>query len=339
MNSEKRITIHDVARLAGVSHTTVSWVIHDDRRISPATKEKVHKAIQELNYHPNHAARSLVRGKTNTIAILASFYTSAFETEIMRGIEQGFAQTRSTYGIVQYATRRDDLRKTEILEQIVFGRRADAVICLNVVLDDALAEAFIDSAVPIILVETSRPRLHSVRSDSYSGGYLATRHLLQQGRRRIAFIGGALDSQEESPSARDRWEGYRKALEEQGLHPEPDWYIPIANYYFEEGRDAVDHLISAGMDSVFSAAGDMVALGIMDGARKRGLTIPDDLAVVGYDNLAICDLVQPGLSTIAQPLQDMGLQAFTICHDSLLTRKKEPVHTVYQPRLVVRGSS
>lgn len=335
----KRVTIHDVARLAGVSHTTVSWVIHDDKRISPATKEKVQKAIAELNYHPNQVARSLVRGKSNTIAILASFYSSAFEIEIMKGIEQGFDLSMSQYGILQYATRDDPVKKNDILEQIVYGRKADAVICLNLQVDDKMIAAFLQNNVPVILVENTKPQVCSVKSDSFTGGYQATRHLLERGRTRIGIVSGTFEDSEDSSSARDRYAGYVKALEEAGLVPSPGSFIPIRDYYFEEGQEAVKHIIGNNLDGIFCAAGDMVAMGILDGAKKQGLKLPEAFSLVGYDNLIISSLIQPSLTTVSQPLQAMGRQALFMCMEALQQGKYEPVHTVYQPELVIRESS
>lgn len=338
-STPKRVTIHDVARLAGVSHTTVSWVIHDDKRISPATKEKVQKAILELNYHPNQVARSLVRGKSNTIAILASFYSSAFEIEIMKGIEQGFDLSMSQYGILQYATRDDPVKKNDMLEQIVYGRKADAVICLNLQVDDKMIAAFLQNHVPVILVENTKAQVCSVKSDSFTGGYLATKHLIERGRKRIAIVSGTFEDSEDTSSARERHAGYLKALQEAGLTSSPDMFLPIRDYYFEEGQEAARLIAEGSFDGVFCAAGDMVAMGILDGSKKLGRVPPEAFSLIGYDNLIISSLIQPALSTVNQPLQAMGRQALFMCMEALQQGKYDPVHTVYQPELVIRESS
>ncbi len=141
------VTINDVAKKAGVSHTTVSWVIHNDPRITQKTKDKVNKAIEELNYHPNYSARSLVKGKTDVIAVLTNFFSTYFELSVLKGIETAMDECDKSYNLNLYSTFD---REEEVLNEILYGKRADAVILLSETPPQKIVKAYNDRNVPLI---------------------------------------------------------------------------------------------------------------------------------------------------------------------------------------------
>jgi len=179
------ITIHDVARHAGVSHTTVSWVVHNDKRISSKTRDKVRRSIKELNYHPNLAARTLVKGKTNTIAILAPFFATPFEQEILRGIEKKQEEKENPFDITLYATK---YRDSDVFAEVMYGGKADSAIILSSRLPDNLMEDALSRKFPVVLIEEKDPRTHHIIANNRNGAYQAVEHLILSGRKNIGLI-------------------------------------------------------------------------------------------------------------------------------------------------------
>ena len=301
------VTINDVAKVAGVSHTTVSWVIHDDPRITDKTKAKVKKVIKELDYHPNYMARSLVKGKTNTIAVVAPFFSSTFELDILRGIEDGMDDSSTQYNINMYSTRGDD---TKTLQQILFGRRADAVILLTIKPEDSVVEDYNKNNIPLILIEEEASNTHVVRTNNIQGAYMAVSSLIiESKRKRIAIV---VEQTDPGLSQVDRMDGYKKALKENNIPFSEDLVIGISKFRFEEGQQIFPQLLECKADAVFCASGDMIAMGILLEARNRDIKVPEHLAVVGFDDSKMCNLVYPALSTVRQPLALMGKKAWDI---------------------------
>lgn len=333
-----RPTITDVAKRAGVSHTTVSWVIHDDPRITRETKDKVLQAIKELDYHPNMNARSLVRGKTNTIAVVTSFFSSYFEMTILKGMEQCEDSDLNSYQINLFSTRCDEERKIGILKEILYGKRADAVILLALGAPLKLQEEFIKMHMPLILVEAESPMAHVVKMDNLYGGRMAAEKLWNAGSRNPALVVG-LPQDVSGDSAADRRSGFEAFLKEKGLELREERLYLLKNYYVEEGERAYRSLMEKdrSIDSIFCAAGDEVAFGIMRAALADGRRIPEDLFIIGYDDIPAASLVSPALSTIHQPIEIMGLSALEMAVGAL--KNPEPFqHKVLLPQYISRQS-
>lgn len=333
------VTINDVAKRAGVSHTTVSWVIHNDKRITQKTRDKVLAAIKELNYHPNYLARSLVQGKTNTIALVASQFSSAFEIEILKGIEKNFSKMDSNYSLNQYTTYNEHTKIKETFEQILFGKRADAVISMSVIPPAELVKEFQLRKVPLIVIEDSLDGVSVVKSDNETGAFLATEHLIKRGYKKIGMIVEDCYNEYTGLSPRERLAGFKRALKEYDMPFSDDLLITIEDYYFEEGAEALSKILDRGMDAVFSAAGDMVAMGVIDAAKKKGVKIPEDLGIVGYDDLLISSIVTPSLTTVAQPIQEMGERSLEMAIHAMENGMGQEECIVYTPELKIRESS
>lgn len=319
------ITIHDVARRAQVSHTTVSWAIHDDPRITAETKARVAKAIEELGYRPNLSARSLVSGRTHIVAVVAASYTTLFELEVMQGIEEALDRSSKadTYAINQYATGAETTRKETILTTLLRGRRADAVIALSLKPSAETIAAYAKEGVPLVLIEEDDPQAIVVKTDNVRGARIATEHLLSRGRRRIALALGSVEGEESGLSPRERLEGFKQALEGAGVAYDPRSFIEVDGYRHEDGKLAFERLMEAypEADSVFCGAGDLIATGLIRGAQARGKRVPEDFAVVGYDDSFIAPLFTPSLTTVRQPLVTMGAEALDLAFAAMDSRK------------------
>ena len=330
-----------MAALAGVSHTTVSWAIHDDPRISAETKERVRKAIAALDYQPNYQARGLVSGRTGVIAVVASSFSTMFELEIMRGIEESLLETGSDYCINQYSTLGSPERKDRVSRLLLKGRRADAVICLSLRPEPSVLAGLKTASIPLVLVEERAEGALSVVGDSELGAALAVRHLLARGRRHIGIVSGRIEGEEAGLSPLLRLRSFKRALAEGGLDPDLAPVAYIEDYQAEEGRGALGRLLEADgeLDAVFCAAGDVVALGVLDEARRRGFSVPARLAVLGYDDLFISSLVSPALSTLRQPIRLMGATALSLALKAVAKAEIDELERVFEPELVAREST
>ncbi len=336
-----RATIRDVAKQAGVSHTTVSWVIHNDPRITPQTKEKVLKVIAEMNYHPNYLARSLVRGRTNTIAVIASFFSSGFEIEILKGFDMGFETMGFPYNINLYSTRGSESQKDRLLNQILYGKMADSVILLSLKMKENMLKEFHKNQIPVVLIEEKMPDAHVVKTDNEKGAYLAVEYLIKKGKRKIGLFIGSLKGEESGLSPRERLTGYKKALKDYNIEYEESRIVEIEKYYFEDGQKALKSIIErkAEIDSIFCAAGDMVAMGVLRETQLRGIKVPDDLSIIGYDNIVTSSLVTPSLTTVKQPIRILGITALKMSIDAVENRGTERKQMVFEPELIVRNST
>ncbi|MCD1654041.1 LacI family transcriptional regulator [Treponema zuelzerae] len=329
------VTIHDVAKAAGVSHTTVSWTIHGHPGITEETKARVLKAIEELDYHPNYLARSLVSGKTHTIAVVASFFSSPYEMEVMKGIEQAIVETPSGYLITLYSTLNEDER---VLKEIVHGRRADAAIALSICPSEETVALYQKNKIPLVVIDENAPGTLGIQLDNFQGGYAGTEHLLSRGRKKPGLVIGSVGEYYHL-SQRERKRGFIQALVERNISYDPSMILSIENYYFEEGKAVLDKALELGMDSLFCAAGDEVAMGILFAAKNRGLDIPSELSLVGYDDISGAALVTPALTTVNQPLSHIGKCAYQETLALLKSCVFEEKTILYKPKLIVRASS
>jgi DNA-binding LacI/PurR family transcriptional regulator len=330
-------TLHDVARAAGVSHTTVSWALRDDPRISPATRDRVRQAAADLGYSPNQVARSLARGRTETIAIVSTVFSSAFESETLAGIEAEMAACHPEYSLVQYSTGGRPERSDRIHRQLLQGNRADAVICLCDPPSAALRSEWFAAGKPLVVFDEDIADCASIRGDSRAGTRLATGLLLDSGCRRPGIVISRTDAEGRPACNPGRAAVFAELCAARGLAGAA---LSLERFSFEAGRQLAAAIAAAGWDGVFCAAGDMVAIGIMAGCRDLGLAIPADLRLVGYDNLMVGAMVQPALTTIAQPLEEMGREAVRSCFSLLAgfpARDGLP-HKTFRPDLVCRQS-
>ncbi|SFF12440.1 LacI family DNA-binding transcriptional regulator [Blastococcus tunisiensis] len=331
-------TLDQVASLAGVSRATVSRVVNDSPRVSPTAREAVRAAVETLRYVPNRAARSLVTRRTDTVALVLSesgtqLFSDPFFASIVQGLSAHLADTDRT--LVLLAAR--DRREQEKIGRYARQGHVDGVILLSLHSDDLLPGILASSRVPLVL--SGRPldgrEVSYVDADNAGGAAAATRHLLAQGRTRIATITGPLDM----VAGLDRYAGYRSALEAAGRTPDPD-LVDGGDFGEVGGMRAMSRLLDRApdLDAVFVAS-DPMAAGALQALRTAGRRVPDDVALVGFDDAPLAQACDPPLTTVAQPLGEM-----TALMLELLLRRIEdadaPVETrVCATHLVRRASA
>lgn len=329
------VTIKDVAKRVGVTPATVSMVINNKPRISEETRRKVRLAIEELDYFPHAGARSLVLQRTNTLGVAAPFFTSYFVLETLSGIEQEIRQ--SEFNLVLYGTR--GLHKSEeVVTRIARERKVDGLIAINISLTDKQVKYFQKNNVQVVCLENENEACDSVVADNDRGAYDATRHLLDLGHRRIALVNGP----ERFAVAKQRESGFFKALAEIGVAFAPELRFEVMRYSREDGIEAAEALLGlpSPPTAVFVAAGDVCATGVMLALKKRGVAVPHQMSVVGFDDQPFAELMEPALTTVRQPMVRMGTEAFHLLRDALKDPKEHgPRRRSFVTELIVRGST
>lgn len=327
-------TIREVAESAGVSYATVSHVINNTRLVSPETRERVLAAMDALNYRPNALARSLRQGKTNTLGLVLPDSANPFFAEISRSLEdEAFKKGYSVFLCnTELDTQRElfyvDVLSKKQVDGIIFVAAGDQPDSLNFLRQRNMPVVMIDRDLPSVEVDV-------VLTDHSLGGYLATRHLLELGHRRIACIAGPSSI---TPSA-ERITGYRRALEEAGL-PCDENLILRGDYHAQSGMEITHTLLN--MDprpTAIFALNDLMALGALRAAAEEGCSVPGSLAVVGYDDLELAHFTNPPLTTIAQPKKEIGAQAIHLLVDRMSRKNRPPSRVVLPPELIVRRST
>lgn len=331
MATRRRVTITDVARTAGVSVATVSKVVNGRYGVSPATAERVREVIDELGYSSSLVARSLRSTRTGVVGILVADF-EPFSAEILKGLAA--AANGSGYELLAWSGYSGDEGRegweSRSLNQLA-GTLIDGAVLVTPTVGDA------ESTIPVVAVDPhSGPSgLPTIDSDNFHGALLAMEHLLAQGHRRIGFLAGRPGLQ----SAEERERGYREALERAGIGFDPD-LVRLGGYREETADGAAREMLTlADRPTAVFAANDMTALRTMKVAADLGLRVPADLSVVGFDNVPESALASPPLTTIAQPLHDMGAQAFRMLHTLLEGGELPEPHLRLPTTLVVRGST
>jgi LacI family transcriptional regulator len=326
-------TIKEVSQLAHVSPSTVSRVLNGTTPVSADTRERVLRAIEELDYTPNAFARGLATNRSGGIGVTTNDIGSPYYAVMLRGVEAAI-EDAGLHLMVSSGHARAGSERSAI--QFLKARRSDALIVQAEALSDAELIDQVDQAgVPVVVFGRRIPELDTVcvHLDNEAGGRIATDHLLRHGHRRIAHIAGPL----RFPDARHRLQGYREALDAAGIAYD-DHLVVEGDFREGGGRAAMERLLdrTTDLDAVF-VANDQMAAGAMRAARDRGLDVPRDLSLVGYDDVLLAQYLSPALTTVRQPLFDMGRAAADIAI-ALLEQRKVEVRTRFEPELVVRES-
>ncbi|MGC9376248.1 LacI family DNA-binding transcriptional regulator [Streptomyces sp. MH13] len=300
-----RPTLEEVAARAGVGRGTVSRVINGSPRVSDATRAAVEAAVAELGYVPNTAARALAANRTDAIALVVPepetrFFAEPYFSDMLKGVGSELSDTEMQLLLIFAGSDRERQR----LAQYLAAHRVDGVLLVSVHADDPLPDLLSQLEIPAVI---SGPRsaaesLASVDSDNFGGARSAVEHLLSRGRRHIAHITGRLDVY----GAQRRVDGYREALRDAG-HPADEQLIEAGDFSEEGGRRAMLELLRRRpeVDAVF-AASDVTAAGARQALREVGRRIPDDVALVGYDDSVIARHMEPPLTSVRQPIEEMG---------------------------------
>ncbi len=338
----QKVTIRDVAAAAGVSHQTVSRVINHRPDVADETRRRVWQIVEDLNYQPSAIARSLIRQRSYTLAVVTAGLKYVGPSRTLNGITEQAEEMG--YTLVLKEMPRFDSHDIQPLLNSLVARQVDGI--LWAVPEIGANRAWLEDQPPALaapltfLTMAARPGLSSVSVDNYAGGRLATEHLLERGYRHIGHITGPPDWWE----ARQRMSGWLDALRQAGL-PAADHRWKAGNWSAASGEQAISSLLDAypEMDAVF-VANDQMALAVLQVACRQGLRIPQDLAVVGFDGIPETAYYWPPLTTIYQDLRELGRTAVRELSRAVEAGHEQggpvnPVSVSLQPELIVRASS
>jgi len=341
----KPTTIKDIAKKLGISHTTVSRAINDHPSTSRKTKNRVRKAAEAMSYSPNMAARGLAMGKSESIAFMSTRFAAPFISNVLDSFEQrAFYTKRYVHGIMPYSTRNEESVKEALLKQILRGRNADALVMLTIKPNERILAEYNRVKIPVILIENSMKGAHSIMVDNVSGAGKAAEYFIKTGRKNIGMIVGEIvqpPSHDLNMSAVERKKGFKSALLDHGFEL-PNRNIEETHaYIYEEGKRSLDNFIKKGdrLDAIFCAAGDIVAMGVLERAKELGIKIPEDIAVIGYDDILAATHLDPPLTTVRQPLEGIGIMAFDLAIEAIEGKLKEDKHIKIDPELIIRKSA
>ena len=342
MPVREKATILDIAREAGVSKSTVSLVLQGSGLIRPETAGKVKKAIEDVGYVYNRGAANLRKAHSNVIGMVINDLTNPFFTQIVRSLSHALHDNGRALSLCD-SDHRHDLGETN-LRMLVEGQVLGLIVVGDSVPEGAL-RAFVKQRprVPVIVIEREYaiPQVSTLLVDSEQGAFTATMHLAERGCTRIAMITGPSSGAGSATYGRvQRYEGYKRALRACGQKFDRELVVE-GNFRYESGCEAMRHLLTLRRrpDAVFSA-NDMMAVGAMSAIRDAGARVPDDVALVGFDDVPITALMQPALTTMAMPLRQFGESAARLLEQQLaLGGEHSPVRTEFSAELVVRESS
>lgn len=326
-------TIYEVSKLAGVSLATVSRVMNNNTPVKESTRRKVLDAMAQLDYRPNSIAQSLASNRSNSIGVLVSELHGPFYGAMLTGIEAEFRAAGKhviiTAGHSDLATEQDGI-------EFLKSRNCDAMILhVEAVSDDYLL-ALAAEETPFVLLNRHIPAIadRCISLNNELGGYLATRHLLQQGHRQIAYIAGPMWKTD----ARDRYHGHQRALAEYQLTADPALFFE-GDFRETGGSKGLESLLKTGKTfSALVCANDEMASGAITAARELGLNIPQQLSVMGYDNVNFAYYTYPKLSTIDYPISAMGQMAARWVLREVYQYDGNEVQQVFEPALISRDS-
>jgi DNA-binding LacI/PurR family transcriptional regulator len=325
--------IADVAALAGVGVATVSRVLNGRVGVRPSTRERVTEAIEELNYRPSSLARSLSLQRTMVVATLLPWFTNPSAVQRVRGIVD--ALSGSNYDLMVFDIESEG-RQRRAFELFDRGDRADGLLVVSTLPPEAEVERLRAADIPCVMIDAVHPCFPSIAVDDVAGGEIATRHLVELGHRRIALIGDP-PPEFRFDWSRDRTRGYERALAAAGIEVRDD--------YVREGT-RVPHVATAIASELLSlpkpptavfAASDTQALGVLEAARALGIRVPEELSVIGFDDIETAAYV--GLTTIRQPLLESGRRGAELLLAALAGRPVEPLLELLPLELVVRKTT
>ncbi|WPH13383.1 LacI family DNA-binding transcriptional regulator [Variovorax paradoxus] len=333
-------TIKDVALRAGVSVTTVSHVVNDTRHVSAKGRERVEEAIRELGYVPNAMARSLKSNTTSTLGMLIPNSSNPYFAEIVRIVEDRCFG--AGYTLVLCNTD-DEPRRQSVYLQVLAERRIDGLIVVSTGAgdDDSLVTQLHGLRIPTVLVdrEIADPACDLVETAHMQGGLLAVRHLLSLGHKRIACIGGPVGVM---PSEQ-RIEGWRMALAESGATPDianADALLWRGGFTSQGGYEAMHAILrTEEAPSAVFVCNDLMAIGALRAAHESGVHVPDELSIVGFDDIELSAYTSPPLTTVAQPKERIGALAVDMLLERVGGKRRDARKVVLQPELRVRAST
>jgi len=326
-------TIYEVSKLAGVSLATVSRVINKNSRVSDKTRLKVQDAMKELGYRPNSIAQSLASNRSNSVGILVSELHGAFFGQMMAGIE---AELRAAGKHVIITTGHSEEDKEKDGIEFLISRNCDAIILHVEAVTDTFLIDLCKGKTPVYLMSRLVDGLNEncISLDNELGGYLATQSVIEQGHSTIAYIGGP----QFKADSQDRLAGHKRALAESNI-PFSDTLYFEGDFKETGGSDGLEHFIKSKQQfSVLVCANDEMASGSITYAREQGLSLPEDLSIIGFDNIIFAQHTYPKLTTIDNPVNLMGHMAAKLVLKNIYKQKNLAITHSFDPTLITRDS-
>ena len=336
---QQEISIADIARVAGVSHTTVSRALRESPLISIDTRERIQRLAQEMGYTPNAIAQSLQTRRTSTIGLVITSIDDPFLSDVVKGVEE--VTRAGGFSVLLSTTHNDPDQEMAVIETF-HRRRVDGILVASSRITSKYKKRLDHIRVPTVLInsqaESQDALLHWVAVDDRTGAQLAVDHLLQLGHRSIGYLGVSCRPR----SNQQRLQGYQKALTAAGMPFHKEWIMVAAgtNASDEEdvvtGQASLPQLLDAGVTAIF-CYNDMVAVGVLMACQQRGIAVPQELSIVGFDDIRMANYVTPPLTTICQPKVELGRLATEVMLDLLNNRPGK--NHILQPTLIIRAST
>lgn len=329
----KYITLKMVAERAGVSVNTASRAINNKSDINEETKKRVLKVAQELGYVQNATAVALRTKKTRTLGVVIADNRNPFYAEVLNGIEE--AAREKNYHIILANTQRDYQKEEEAIN-LLLAKRVDGLLITPVQDRNDDIKKLIEANIPFVIVgrDFENIEVDAVYNDEVKGGFFATEYLIKKGHKRIAFINGFLHK---SP-AQGRLEGYKKALKEHGI-PLVDMMVSVGDIDVEDGYERTKQMLEKNLDfTAIFAYNDMMAFGAMQVIKEKGLRIPEDIGLVGYDDIPFSSLISPSLTTIKLKKQELGAESIKLLLSRINGSREKMKKIMLNVELIVRGT-
>ncbi len=329
-----KITIYEIAKAAGVGIGTVSRVLNNHPSVTPETRQRVKDVVKRLRYQPHTYARRLARNQSETISAIIPFFTNYFFVEILRGVQEEI--TNLGYDLTLFGVNDINQLESKIGRALQKGR-VDGILFFSMRLPDKIVPRLREAGIPIVLVDSYYPKFDSISVANTDGAYDATSYLISLGYRRI----GMINALEVSQPAYDRLQGYRRALESNGIAYSEDLLKTGSNnkedgFNREAGHEAMMKFIKMGaeMPRAFFVSSDIQAIGAIAALSDNGIRVPEDVSIIGFDDIELAS--HTGLTTMRQPMYRMGQMAV----ERLAARMSDPnlpsIHETFRPELVVR---
>jgi len=332
------VTIYDLAREAGVGIGTVSRCLNNHPSVSKHTRAKVLAVAERLNYQPHAYAQRLASRKTNAVAAIIPCFTNYFFLQILQGIQD--RASRVGLDLILHAVTRTDQVEQSLRRSLQRGR-VDGVMFFSMTLPDLYAEKFQQMKLPLVLVDAGHPSFDSIRIENREGEHRATRHLIRLGHRRIGMINAIPNTQ----PALDRLAGYRDALGEAGIPYDDELVVHSADarqdgFTEEAGWEGMKRLLQISHRGepvrAVVVASDIQAVGALDAAKEEGVSVPEDMAMVGFDDIEFARHLR--LTTMRQPMYEMGVIALEHLVERIKRPGLPPSATSFVPELIVRAT-
>jgi DNA-binding LacI/PurR family transcriptional regulator len=327
-------TIRDVAECAQVGVGTVSRVLNDSPLVSANARERVRRAIDELGYRRSSTARNLSLGRTQTIGVVAPFFTSSSVLERLRGVVERLRQ-HGEYDLMLFDVE-TLTQRADAFGKFARSDRVDEVLIMSLRPTDAEVASLHRERLAAVLVDVSHPALPRVVIDDRLGGEIAAEHLLMKGHTRIGFVGDA-PSPFGFTSSEERHQGFKRALRRAGIKP-PQALQQRGPHGRDEARELAERLLGLPEPpTAIFAASDVQAMGVLEAARSNGVRIPQDLAVIGFDDIEVAATL--GLTTVRQPLRDTGSRGAELLLSTIEGAPGPPVEEIASLQLIERSTT